>query len=948
MSADKGDNKEVEKPEEPGKGNRSLHTEKNNNYSIDSENLEKDKLEQKPVDFSGLRDNYKNLEEWNDIEAINDLDSLEDDKPDALEESATDQESDDKPKANIPPAPPKGGNSEFTNAAEFRDSLQQQFNINNPHSGRDLIGKQTSFYTGDQINVDNPSAGRDVVAEQNNYIIGSSDNVDPTRPLLVSSKNVLKAEQTAYYKTNLSKTFEKERVLVVSCLHKAAAEQVVQAILNEQIKADYDKRYLSYMDTAREKMEKLDISIFTIPEKKIGKNKYVATKVHIKKDVFFQNLFVDKDDLQYLQTTLQEKKFFVICYFDQPDWCKKIAERTDFPHLHWSLPFLEPMVHEHFHEADEAKSIIKQLEVQRSDGLWPDGDVDFYKELSVYLGRGKTHFKRELEFRRSSTNRGAKSDSTESINYRDNAFAIVEKSKLNRDLIYLTIFFPGLHFTEFNRLMKIITEGQEIKVKVKTKKNKKKLKTKDVFAYWEENADGHLRKCGLTLTRDTDNKTKIAFEDVRFGQEARQLINDYYWVSGIDNFKRIFYSGIFLHQDTSDTLEYNLVKLFTEAALDNPNILSRNMLFDLFHHSLKEEGLPNQIIEGKESKEWVQYQLSRLIQSMLAKNEAALNQTITDFLDYLLDNYPLELCDLIRLMESSPWFHEKEWILKLLTSENFEVQKKAFLILLHISEEKPHRIYNYLEEFYHQVESKDGDEQENSLSTLFVSLFPYYYLTRVHHRIKPEDYGTWPSPHPILVNLHKEGDADTRFEMLIQWLFHNKAESAFIRLNTMELISEKKLRSEDKEGLIRWMKWLYWVHTAKFLPEAEEWSQEQLWVNITETLEGIFRQELKSSRAKLLEMFARICVDAESPSGRAKEIYQLFLKNLINEISIHKRRELQQEFGKRKQNYLLEADKAVKKGDFKKRRKVLASRRFLKRFSADLREAVIKSKQQST
>lgn len=816
-------------------------------------------------------------------------------------------------------------------------------------AGKDLIGHQ-EIHHDDRSQV--TTHGKTIILSGNSKLtLFESDDEngkfikdtllkDPTQPL--ASDNSLKPEQLepyqAIYSTEYSEVFAKQRILVVSCLHKPAVKSAVLGIL-DTFGEEYDKRSLSKNSEYTEgNFGGINIYNLSANSIKIGKNRKVVIQAYFNTmDVMrSSNVFdPEPENLRALKKTLIHKDFYLICYFSGQDWHRKIADqRIDDEIPHWHIPFVEYKLKDHFSDPNEYRHILTELEVQREQGKWSGNEVDFYREISLLLAQGKDRLRQEIEKRKQKKQVVRHPEDPANKQHRDSPKSIIEEHPLHKYVSYVGSRFRGLHFEEFDRLIRLLVPEPDDEHL--TKKQRKK-RGKTPMELWNEDPDGVLDRCGLALIKNSDGQTEMTFRDLETEKEVQTLMSGGYPAFSIVNVRHLFYSGVLLFPATSEHLESSLLQLFASMAAQDPGTLGKQMINDLFRYSLDQEGQFNTHEIGTLSKMVIQYQLCNLLQAMLSEEDTRLNEEIDRFLHHTLRTHQEDLIFLLRFLESSTRFDERGWIISLIKHENKIIQREAYLLFLRIAEKKPYRVYDYLHRLYDEFSAITESEFETLANNHpFLVHFLFHYSWRTLGDLDESDYGLHPPVYPLFAHLNDESVSRGRVQMLVRWILHSKIELAFITIHKPDVIKQNRLDEDDPQHLLRSARELSIVSDTELMDDPENCSIDDLHEFIHKCVDKMLSRQFKTIRADLVEEWGRV-IQGVKESEKQIELYRTLLQTLVEEMGDCVFWEFSNAWEKRKQHYLEEANQlAVTK--LKERKTLMLKRKFLKRFINNIRD----------
>ena len=626
----------------------------------------------------------------------------------------------------------------------------------------------------------------------------AEDFKDPSDPFFVDERNILDIDSQVL--EQCCREIKGERILFVNSFDVDVLSAFPSTLLKKSQLEVSEKRIVLFKG---KNLEREDLNINTLVNGQIGDKQPSLiiievfetsdTGAHIGAKYLLDSLF-QIDTANYkniINNNLKSKKRMLLFLVEQKLFSKTFEERAKkfmFPTK--KVDFLPHLLKRYNYSVEEITCIRDEIEQQRKENLWGRDDSEFYDEVVKYL--------REHNLSEQVEDRKDKNSFLEKARSVDPGAIFKDDELIKNAIIYTAVCFPGISHYEFEKIVYLLLGMKKgfvfEKVIKKNEEGEKELVEIPMEVLHRETyrkqADKFRAECCLEVARNNDSTHTVVFSTTYLKNDMKAYLEKKYFSFMAEQFRIIQDSGIFFDPQASPELLENIINLFIEMSISNPDRYAKDWLFrivsalrqeinvDVDSNNNDENELLEQILIQLVEKE----QISRLVFDRLANllremlSQIRLKEMVENFLEQLisLGQHAITLrlvLELTQRLRFAPHFDQLHWIKQLINRGNEETRKRAYDALRREAKQNNLRIYDFLDEIKTWLPEHDRPIDRYSMSNGYALQFliDYSYFTITN--LDRDHYGLWPSKYPLFANLDEKSVTE-KMGVLIDWLFH--------------------------------------------------------------------------------------------------------------------------------------------------------------------------------
>ncbi len=534
-------------------------------------------------------------------------------------------------------------------------------------------------------------------------------------------------------------------------------------------------------------------SLDQFTELKIGHSDSVVLLIHIRDaSTFLDSAMTHPYKANFLTDRFEELQLSILLQIDSSISNSFYRRKDDFPFPHIEIPFLRPILEDHF--GRRVDTIEKRLLAQRQQGLWPRSDTDFYRDLRAVICQGLRKLEDELDERqRHQTEEAAREFSI--------AEFFEESSELHKTAMFVGTLFREINPTDFLRVLTIVFSDRRQVAKVSiartTKKGKLKIAQQEALCsllrLWKKDPDGHLRHSKLHVMSLEDGRHIVKFKRPKHHQELLKHL----WSNNTSRIYSVFQTVIdkdtLLAPETSPELVRCVSRLFIQMSIADPGRLEPSWLFDLVFtsHNAHEADLETKLDREPDSETY--QRIADLLRDMLEHHQltSAIDRGLAFFLERKSHSSALDLVlEVADRLRFDSRFKALYWMKRLIDESPPETRDLAMESLsMRVLQPGQHaaELLEQLSDWLPRNEAKSLPASA-TFSLIIIGVYTSEVTISESSALSP----AWPPDQPLLrVITQDSAQCNQRTKRLVRWLFHPSTSDAILQF--MSLLEEDAL-----------------------------------------------------------------------------------------------------------------------------------------------------------
>ena len=578
-----------------------------------------------------------------------------------------------------------------------------------------------------------------------------------------------------------------ERLLFISCVDAAVGRAAAHAVVDGLGAAPGEALLLNFDRLAAADAPETIYDVIRAPGERLADVLVVVDAVSHRAQPFLDHLLDPRNGLwsaSSLRDHLREARLLMVCLAPQERLGG--AGRADTPFPHWPVSFLEHVLAAAFpaEHGELRESILRQQTL----GRWSRHEGVFCGQVRSALAGGT--FKDVVAA-------GGPSPAGE--------VAMEEEKPVHNAVLYTAGFFSRLNPADFSRVVVALLGDETVPVPappapapapapvsvVPTVPAMPTLQVASAAAagpapvrekllaqVWQESGDRILRECRLTVLRDDEGGRTVGFADPGARDRLREHLEDEYAFSLQSRFAALHRAGLLF--DRSDAVAKSMVRLTAEMAATYPGSYDTQWLVEQFADAFASERHPAPVFQ----------RFSELLRGL--GEHQALQPVVAEVMERLLaGGDSVAVLALVKRLRFAPGFDEFYWMRQLMERGLKEVGEATFHYLYGQLVAAEPQVHPVLHALHSWLPAEDEDPAEYSKSGRRALQLLVAYAADTVDRLKPKDYGAWPSRYPLLALSTPE--AVTRdLPLVVGWLLHP---------GILEVLP-RELRTDDEEGMV--------------------------------------------------------------------------------------------------------------------------------------------------
>jgi len=563
-----------------------------------------------------------------------------------------------------------------------------------------------------------------------------------------------------------------ERILLVSCHDEDIAGNVARSIacetkipakelvtIDQNGQGDYNfKNFIEALARSKEKRKAVTDSgaAICVWEVSSSGEDEISTQI-------LDSLLSNNARIAQYKSILNERGLCLICLVSPQRIQAYVDSRTAAMRLRsWEIDFLSPLLEEYdFSDYDILTKMILQ---QRQEQRWSNDNAEFYKQINKCL---RAQNLRDVLETRPLPQR-----------YDLNVEDLFDwEDPLTRTVLYCATYFPDLSPQDFSYLVELFLGDttEEVTKRVKRADNKDASEITEVVESvplehrWKRDADAVLRKCKLASTKNENHKRVVDFKLEGLRTNLSEYIRNEHYFFFESNFVLLRQRGLLF--SPRKIVAEGARQLFVDMAAQYAAADVANWLYDILaqfeqvaeaaerlkEHRLAFQSLPDLQVEA--ARRYLSFALSRLL-IKLDKEEPS-REAARLFWQQLLQHQHQWLLLLLRRMGDSAPFETLKWVKQLLDQGRPEIRDRTLRYLVSYLLHREPTIYATVKELMQW--SKPTQAGQIAQEVLII------YCIETNRQVDQEDYGQWPSSHPLF-GFKDLKEAEDSLDLLVGWV----------------------------------------------------------------------------------------------------------------------------------------------------------------------------------
>ncbi|MDO5968875.1 hypothetical protein Q4Q35_03565 [Flavivirga aquimarina] len=493
---------------------------------------------------------------------------------------------------------------------------------------------------------------------------------------------------------------------------------------------------------------------------------------------FLNSLFeYEKSQYDSIIGEFERNNIFLICclsskVYEQAQASKEILQKLKNDYLlpFQTISFLETFFEYHFPK--EVDILIGKLRGQHAKGLW--GSKRTQKELYGQIMKG---YNCNPEVVKALIIERGKASYEESKKSFIDSLPLAEEPQ--KSIIFTAAFFQNISVWEFQNILECLLGNRSIKREITKqivdKKNRVKkiqnTETIKLFDIWQEHREDLLSNCKLEARQTANSRLSLDFTKIGIADEIRSHFQNALPLYFIEQFEILKKEGVFFDTKYSGQTLDNMHALIITMFDYNPATYTAELLINMYHEVIQEND--HDIIAHAKFR--------RILSLILVlSSDDKYKDSITTFLNYLLEfKFSSTLLYTLEEFVISGEIDSIFWAKKILdTNPKREVYNRVLRILIYDVANTSSKNYQKLKEINSWIGSEVKGHEHNLTASHFAAFSFLYQISDL--RLEIEQYGEWPSKHPLFKSLDEADDYNAYFIFLISWLFNEHSYNLLI------------------------------------------------------------------------------------------------------------------------------------------------------------------------
>ncbi|MCB0593115.1 MAG: hypothetical protein H6557_16220 [Lewinellaceae bacterium] len=367
---------------------------------------------------------------------------------------------------------------------------------------------------------------------------------------------------------------------------------------------------------------------------------------------------------------------------------------------------------------------------------------------------------------------------------------INEKEHLEKIVLYVVTFFPGLTQEDFERVVLLLLD----------RVNKSKKKKQKLIETWNERPDAILINCGIgkVYSENYDSEV-IDFIDPNARIVLKKFFEEshsFYIRHKVDS---ILDSGLLFDLSSNSQIIHNLIDLLLKKLSNNSQHNNVRLLWEIslsianpdqykidLNCSLEEliqQLNEKQLLGVVRSNSMARFSL--LIDAML--NDQNLKEVVHSYLDTLMEaNYRGVVKELTEQLRFSPNFNKFYWIRRLLNEGKTEAKEDSYNFLVRLARHIGVRIYDFFDVIQDWVPTQELPVDNYSPANHYGLRFIVDYCILITQNFPFGFYGLFPSRYFLFATLDEDKKVTKeKITQVLSWLFHPGITRVFYQLRNI-------------------------------------------------------------------------------------------------------------------------------------------------------------------
>ncbi len=601
--------------------------------------------------------------------------------------------------------------------------------------------------------------------------------IDPTNELFINHEAILSKFPTDEIKKQ-KKKLDKERILLIDCVDIMISESALFELTNSY-KDDHLLREVLFEGINIEQEEIVSLSFFEDKTRmsKITKKKpaVIVIRLNSESENFLGSMFCSYSYIKRIKKNLADNNIFLICIIQTEfirDLHKQHTKRAKIENDYkpsfydWHIDFLRYILHEKY-SIERYEYLYNKIQNQKELGLWGDISEESFSSYIKQCITNKT-LDEEVEKRITYVEGGNLEEFLKQINPPNED--LFPEDRIQRAVLYTAVFFPNLTTPEFNTIILLLLSNEfTITTTSYNKENEEVVKVENkepLVNIWRKKADTIINECQLVAVSSNDGRREIRFTTPYLKSSIKKhlLEKNSFYIN--HQFTLIKNSGVLFESSTSNHIVNNIVSIYAEMALSDPNYYGENGLVEIIIKLQDTEDINESIVI---------FRLSKLIQELLQYPE--LRDIVKNFLNILMSEKYFNLVlnivlGVTKRLRYTLDFDPMHWIQRLLNQAPKEESDKITKLILDLALQSGTRIYEYLDEIIQWLPSDNRHISKYPHSSLSVLESTIAYASYTYLVINTEDYGAWPPTYPLFSALQNDDNPDEKLKVIVSVIFH--------------------------------------------------------------------------------------------------------------------------------------------------------------------------------
>jgi hypothetical protein len=624
---------------------------------------------------------------------------------------------------------------------------------------------------------------------------------------------------------------ERRRILILASYQQTAAYAAAYTLVGD---AQFDSRTKRALSPAGNRLkERSDLDIVSLTEEGILSDPQVIL-IDIGRQCTFLGsvLTLALGDAGKIHDRLVDQSSYLVLAVDEEllrdaaslESAKRWFAVHSVSHLHYLF------------RTPQAAARVQHLEARLLDsvdrGAWQMDRKELYQRVADLLTKEPAEleaFVEELEQARGLT-RSVWIERFQPIRPEE---VVKEGSETHRVAAYIATYIPELGQREFDRFAKLLLGNATATVERERQRVGddgvvrivREVHEESWLERWKLHADDVFEDCYLHPIATRDGFPVIDFSEPYLRREVRAYFERRRVWYLLDQCQKLQASGIFFAPNLSQAAIDGLVRLFVDRALVDPEdgvgwLVGLIMSVQTQVSGTLPEGSPEEQLTWIIGKLAAEAQLrahfhgrvALLIRAML--DHEPLRPQVRGFFDFLMasgrhDAVLDVVLDLARRLRFAPHFDPLEWMRRLLDQGAKETRERTADRLLGLAAHSGPQVYAFLAAVRRWLPAADRSPEQFSPSNEFALDFPFDLCLHIAGRLSWDQFGVWPTRHPLLAALPNDREA-ARAEIgnVIDWLLDPRGASLEQADAGEPLRTAPVLRMERVADLIEHWAWV--------------------------------------------------------------------------------------------------------------------------------------------